>query len=292
MAAACLIFRLPLVRVERIVRSWDIALAGLGKDGYDHVARVLRALGHLNRRPDRGAGGDAREDTFLFGQAAGHLHGILVLYGDDLVNDLGIENVGNEARADALDRMRAFGFAAQDRRGRRLNGDALEAGLARLDDVADARDGAAGADSGHQDIALSFRVPPYLFGGRAAMDFGVGRVLELLRDEVAARGGGGDLFRFADGARHSFRPWRQHQLRAEGAQQDAPLHRHGLRHDQRALIAFGRARKRQGDSGIAAGRLQDDGVRLDLPGALSRLDHRHADTVLDAAKRIEKLQLR
>ena len=74
-----------------------------------------------------------------------------------------------------------FGAARQHRRGVRLDGDALEAGLARLDHLAHAGDGAAGADAGDQDVDLAVGVAPDLLGGGPAVDLRVGRVLELLR---------------------------------------------------------------------------------------------------------------
>ena len=57
------------------------------------------------------------------------------------------------------------------------------------------------------------------------------------------------------------------------------------------FIPARRADKRQRNAGIPAGRFDDDRVCLDLPGLLSRLDHRHADAVLDAVRRVIEFQL-
>ncbi len=57
------------------------------------------------------------------------------------------------------------------------------------------------------------------------------------------------------------------------------------------LVAARRADEGQGDAGVAAGRLQDDRVRLDLAGLLGGVDHGHADPVLDAVGRVVELQL-
>ena len=90
---------------------------------------------------------------------------------------------------------------------------------------------------------------------------------------------------------HAFGAGRQHQLGAQHRQQRAPLQRHRLRHGQDELVAFGRRHERQRDAGIAAGRLDDHRVLLEHPALLGRLDHGHADAVLDAAQRVEELAL-
>src|SRR6202044_1612098 len=103
---------------------------------------------------------------------------------DHLVVDLRVEDGGDEAGAQALELVRA-GLAAGENRGAgRLDGDQLEGGLAGLDDLADARDGAARADAGDDDVDLAVGVLPYLLSGRPAVDGGVGGVRELLQDDA------------------------------------------------------------------------------------------------------------
>ena len=70
-----------------------------------------------------------------------------------------------------------------------------------------------------------------------------------------------------------------------------PFHRHGIGHGQNQLVSLGRRHEGQGDAGVAAGRLDDDGVLLEHAPPFGVLDHGHADAVLDAAQRIEKLAL-
>ena len=92
----------------------------------------------------------------------------------------GVENFGHEAGADTLDRVRSFGAARKYRRSIRFYGDSLERGFAFLDHLADAGNRAAGADAGNQDVHLAIGIAPDFFGRRAAVDVGVGRVIELL----------------------------------------------------------------------------------------------------------------
>ena len=118
----------------------------------------------------------------------------------------------------------------------------------------------------------------------------VGLILELLRYEIALVGFG-EFLGFRDGARHSLRARCEDQLGAIGAQQDSPLNTHRLRHGEHTLVAAGRTDHRQCDPGVAAGRFEDDGVGSEQAGLLGGIDHRDADAVLDAARRIERLQL-
>ena len=139
----------------------------------------------------------------------------------------------------------------------------LDAGLARLEHLADAGDGAAGADAGDEDVDLAVGVVPDLLGGGRAVDLGVGLVGELLGPDRALRVRD-DLLGLLDGALHALGPGRQHELGAEGAQQHAALLAHRLRHGQDHLVAAGGADHGQRDAGVAAGRLDDGAAGLEL----------------------------
>ena len=218
-------------------------------------------------------------------------HGIVRLDADDLVIDLRVEHSRHKAGTDALDWVRPLLPARQHRRGIRLDGHHLERRLARLDHLAHAGDRAAGADAGNQVVDLAVGVAPDFLGRGAAVDLGVGRVLELLRQKVLLRVGSDDIFGTLDRPAHAFGTGREDQLGAVGAQQHAPLLAHGFGHDQDALVALGGADQGQGDAGVAAGRLDDDRVLVDQAGLLGGVDHGKADAVLDAGAGIEKLQL-
>ncbi len=57
---------------------------------------------------DRGSGGDADEDAFLAGAAAGPLDGLLAGHFEKLIDDAEVENVGDEARANSLNDVLAW----------------------------------------------------------------------------------------------------------------------------------------------------------------------------------------
>lgn len=68
-----------------------------------------------------------------------------------------------------------------------------------------AGDGAAGTDTGDQDIHLALRVMPDFRAGSLFVNGRVGRVFELLRQEVALRLGRDNFFRSPNRAFHAFR---------------------------------------------------------------------------------------
>ena len=79
----------------------------------------------------------------------------------------------------------------------------------------------------------------------------------------------------------------QHHLGAVQPQQLLALAAHALGHRDDEVVALRRAHERERDAGVAGGGLDDRApARLDPALGLGRLDHRHADPVLDAAARV------
>jgi hypothetical protein len=107
---------------------------------------------------------------------------------------------------------------------------------------------------------------------------------------AAARGQKRPTFGFTDGPSR-FGARRQEELRPIGAQEHAAFLAHRFRHGQDQLIAPSGAHKSQGDAGIPAGRLNDDRVRVNHPGLFCRVNHRDANAVLNAVRRVIKLKL-
>ena len=184
--------------------------------------------------------------------------------------------------------MRTRRAAGQHRAVLRLQRDHLQAGLAALQRLADAADGAAGADAGDDDVHLAIGVVPDFFGGAAAMDVRIGRIFELLRDD------GIGIFRrqlmgAGDGALHARGGGRQFDLRTQDHQHLAPFQRHAFRHHQDQAIAFGGGDEGQRDAGVARSRLDQRGLaRGDDALRFHRLDHGDADAVLNRCEGIEE----
>ena len=182
--------------------------------------------------------------------------------------------------------MGARAALGQDRRVVRLDGDDLDGSLLLLQVFAGARDGAAGADAGNEDVDRAVGVFEDLRTGGGFMDGGVRRVDELTGDEAA-----GDLrrqlIRFGDGALHALRAFGQDDLRTVGFQDVAALHAHGLGHREDGPVALGSRDGSEADAGVAGGRLDNDGALFQETLRLGVLDHRLRDTVLDASGRVE-----
>ena len=257
---------------------------------------MLRAASHLDSTPGGGPTADSAHQSFPLGHLAGGLYRVLVVDLHHLVDHVEVENVGDEARSDSLDRMPAWpdrlaGELLGDHRAiGRLDRHDLDPGLAALERLTDAGDRAAGADAADEDVHLAFGVLPDLKRRGATMDLRVGRVLELLGHKVLAAGAG-DVFGMANGTRHAVGSRREHEFSAEGLEHPPPLEAHALRHRDAELVATGRADIGQPDAGVAAGGLDNDRVWADPAVPLGRVDHRAGDPVLDAPERIHILDL-
>lgn len=78
-------------------RGGEISVAGVGQQGHDDLALVLRPFGQMDRSPDRGARGDADQHAlFPSDQLAGG-KSVLVLHGDDLIINGGVQHVRDKA---------------------------------------------------------------------------------------------------------------------------------------------------------------------------------------------------
>ena len=221
---------------------------------------------------------------------ARRLERVLVVDGHDLVDEALVEHRRDEARADALDLVRP-GPAARDHGGRRgLHGDEAAARVALLEEATGAGERAAGADAGHQAVDLLVHRRPDLRARRAVVRLRVGGVGELVGkpDLAVAR----QRARRRDGLVHPAQRLGHLHLGAVQAQQALALAAHALRQREDQVVALGRADERQRDAGVAAGGLDDRRPsRLDPALGLGRLDHGHADPVLDRAAGVEHLEL-
>ena len=271
-------------------RRRDVALAGVGQHDRDPLALGLGALRDLERGVQRGAAGDAGQHALAArGQARG-LERVLVVDGDDLVEQRAVEHRRHEARADALDLVRAGPAAGEHGRGRRLDGDHLQVLVALLEEAARAGDRAAGADAGDEVVDPAVERLPQLRAGGAAVRLGVGGVGELVGqpDVAVAR----HRLRGGDGLVHAAHRLGDVHLGAVEAQQPLALAAHALREREDQVVALGGAHERERDAGVAARGLDDRGAAgLDAALGLGGLDHRHADAVLDRAARVEHLEL-
>ena len=123
------------------------------------------------------------QHAFLMADQTAGSKGVVVLHGNDLVIDGGVQHVRYEACADALNLMCTGSALAQHRGGGGLYGHHLDIGILALEVLAYAGHGAAGANACHKDIDLTIGILPDLGAGGLDVCLGVGRVHELAGDE-------------------------------------------------------------------------------------------------------------
>ena len=96
-------------------RRGEVPFAGIGQKRHDDLACVFRALCKLCCRKDCRAGGDAHQNALAARQRAAGRKRVLVLHGENLIVNVGVQRIRHKARADALNFMRARLAAGEDR---------------------------------------------------------------------------------------------------------------------------------------------------------------------------------
>src|SRR4029078_9905550 len=118
----------------------QVALPERRDDHHDELARVLGPASDLVRSSERGAGGDAHQQTLFLGGTTRPLHGGVGVDVDDLVVDLAVEDLRHEVRTQALDLVRAGSAAIEDRGLLRLNRNDLDLRVSGLEHLPHASD--------------------------------------------------------------------------------------------------------------------------------------------------------
>mmetsp|Transcript_23762 Transcript_23762/g.74785 ORF Transcript_23762/g.74785 Transcript_23762/m.74785 type:complete len:329 (-) Transcript_23762:213-1199(-) len=270
----------------------QVALAE-GRDHDDHaLALVLRAGADDVGGLDGGARADAAEDALLLGETAGHLDGLLGRHLHDLIDEGGVSVARHEAGADALDLVRA-GLAAGEHGGLSgLDGHDEEVRVHGLEELGGAGERAAGADAAEEDVNLAVSLLPDLRARGLAVHLRVVRVVELLQHVGLVAERGEDVLGLLHGAAHALGGRRQHHLGAEGLEEHAALHGHGLGHGQDEVVALGRGHHGERNAGVTGGRLHERRLaRADHAALLGLLDHAEADAVLHGVARLHGLEL-
>jgi hypothetical protein len=99
------------------------------------------------------------------------------------------------------------------------------------------------------------------------------------------------LFGFPDRADHAVRRGGEHQLSPIRQEQNAPFETHAFRHGEDQPVPARRGHPGEGDTGVAAGRLDDGRLAgRDEPPGFRIEDHGNADAILDRIAGRECLQ--
>ncbi|CAB4882567.1 unannotated protein [freshwater metagenome] len=187
--------------------------------------------------------------------------------------------------------MRPRLSAGEHRGGLGLDGDDQRLRVGGLDGLPRPGDRATGAHTRHEDVHLPIERREDLGPGAGAVCLRVGRIGELVGEEVV--GLAGKRARRTDGFVHSAHRLDHVNPRAIEPQQRLSFAAHALRKEDSQVVAPRRADEREGDPGVPGGRLDDRrDAGFNQPVALGGVDHRHADAVLHRAAGIEGLDLR
>ena len=247
--------------------------------------------GHRERGDDRGPRGRADQDPLFARDPARHAERVAVRDPHVAVDQRRVERRGPEVLADALGQVRVD--VARVDRALGVRTDHEQVRFLLLQVPGGAGDRPAGAHPGHQDVDRAVGLSPDLGAGGLVVG---GRVLgvevlvrlvgardllgQAVRDAVVGLGGLG-----RDGGRAD------DDLRAVGPQERDLLLAHLVRHHEDAAVPADRRRDRETVSRVAGGRFDDRAAGLQAALAFGRLDHPKADAILDAAARVEHLEL-
>ena len=122
------------------------------------------------------------------------------------------------------------------------------------------------------------------------MGLRVCRIGELARDE-AVRNLGGKFFRFRNSALHALGTIGKHQFGTVSFHEQTTLDRHGLRHRDDESIAASCSNRSQADARIAARRLNDHRIFVQLARSFGIVKHRLRDTIFHRTRGVEILEL-
>ena len=207
-----------------------------------------------------------------------------------MVIDLGVQVFRDDAVADAHLQVRADRAARQDGCVFRLDRPDLELGVLRLEHLADAADRATRAEARAETVDRAADLFEDLGGGVVAVHSGVCRVVELAGNEdsrVVFSHFVRNSLAFRDAVADIARIVYQNDFRAVVLHQLAALLGNRVRHDDLDRVALDRAAQRKADALVAAGRLDDDRVRMEQAAALGVLEHVERGARLDRAADIQ-----
>src|SRR5579859_84022 len=246
----------------------EVAQAVVGEDGDDH-ADVGIMVGYFDGGSNITAGGDATEDAFFTGQAAGHFEGFIGGGGNDSIQVFDMQHFWYKTVADAFNFMRSPGAAGEDVALFWLDGEYFDVGVLLFEVLRCACDSAAcplGQNQGANFAACLF---PDLRAGGAIMGLDIIGIDKLANLPVFARCGSFQFLHFFDDEVDvAFGARGEYKLRAIGENGLFAFVTHALGHDDDNMVAFGGCDARGGDTGVAGGALDDAHTRSEITAPL------------------------
>ena len=265
----------------------EVSFGTVGEECGD---RSCVAGGELSGGPEVGAGGDTDEEAMIAAELACGFDGVFVGDFDDFVDEIDIEDGGDEAIANALDLVEAW-FVAQEGGGVfGFDGDDTDVGVLLFEVGADALEGAARTDAGDKAVYIALDLPVEFGAGLLEVDSRVVGVFELLADEEV-RVFVLHLAGAFDGAVDGFVGWGENESGAESGDEFFAFEGHIFGHDDGDGEAAESANEGKADAGVSGGRFEEGHRGFEAAGGDGGIDHGESDAVLYGAAGIEELGL-
>src|SRR6478735_752558 len=273
----------------KMAQSVQVALARIAEHG-DDLARGYRP-GDIDRGRHVRARGWTHQKRLAQRELARHLCGADVRNEHNLVDQLAIQEVRNEARAEPLNAVKRRSPTTEHRRSRWLHrhqADLLAELAAQYPTYAGERTTRADAANERGNVAAGLLED--LERRALCVTLRVGDVRALGGHERPCRLLS-QLTGTLDGASHAALSGRQLDLGTVGLENQAPLHAHVLGHDQNTAVPPHRGDHREADARVAT-RGFDDGARRGQEATLLGVDdHGQGGPVFDATAGIQELAL-
>lgn len=278
----------------------EVAADAVGKDDNNNVVLAqTELLDGLDGGVHGATGGATAENALLRNQPPGVLEGCAVVGLVPLVDDLLLEDVGDEVVSDTLDLVALVDALLVESLGQGkdtalgIGGNDLDVVVVLLQTPCQASDGATGASASNKRCDFALCLLPDLLGGAEFVgewvvgvgvlveDVSVGQLLDELPGDTdvalgavpSCAGGGAD------------------DLSAERLQDGHLFWAHLLGQSDDGLVALDGSHEREANTSVARGGLDQSVAGLDAALPLSSLDHAEGNAVLDGAASVEGLNL-
>ena len=273
-------------------RGRKISFGGVGEDG-DYRFALAELFGELDRRGDICSARDTAHQTFLAREALCGVERYLVCDDIDLVIDIPVQNIGDDTVADTHLQVGTDSTSRKDGGVFGLDRPDFDIRVLRLEHLADTRDSSARADTGAKAVDRIGTLLHYLKRGVALVSLDVIDIFKLLWNKDPAV-----LFFHLKSHLQTFLDARTDisgvvdklDLGAVVADELAPFLADGVGHNDDSAVTFDRADKRQPDTLISAGGLDDDGVGIYEPLLFRLFYHIERGAGLDGTAHVERLE--
>ena len=217
--------------------SGKVAFAGIGEEDDDAFILEYGALSDLDCGVQGCAAGNPDKYAGFSGCVSGCVTGVGCRNRHDFVDEIHVQNGGDESGTDALELVWAGVFAGNYCAAIGFDGGDMDLRQYFFQHIGASGEGAAGADAGDEAGDIVIGIPEEFQSGGAAVSFGVGGIIELLHDERAGVGGM-QFLSFGDCAGDAFVAGGENQFGTESGEEPLTFHAHGIGHGKDEAVTF------------------------------------------------------